>query len=280
MSGATLSVKELTTGYFGKKVIEGLSFSIDEPAVYIVLGPNGAGKTTLLRAIAGILRPYSGSIEVNGRPVNEMRGHMGYLTHLDGLPEGMKVIEALDFYARIEGASGNDLDRVCNTLSIGELRGKRLSQLSQGQRKRVSVARIFLSYKDIYLLDEPTSNLDPKVASEIRSLVLGLSRDRIVLYSSHNLFEVREIGTYIIAIKNGRLALYNRISDIKTENYSIGVRTLGEEPPGYLKREGEYYIFALAGPEKVQGLIGDLLSKGIRIREIREMQNPLEEIFQ
>ena len=110
--------------------------------------------------------------------------------------------------------------------------------------------------------------------------MLGLSRDRIVLYSSHNLFEAREIGTYIIAIKNGRLALYNRISEIKTENYSIGVRTLGEEPPGYLKKEGEYYIFALAGPEKVQWLIGDLLSKGVRIREIREMQNPLEELFE
>ena len=155
----------------------------------------------------------------------------------------------------------------------------RFNQLSQGQKKRVSVARVFLKEKSVYLLDEPTSNLDPKVAGEIRDLVLNLSRDRIVLYSSHNLFEAREIGTHVIAIKGGRLSLFARIDEIRTRDYVVGVRTVGDGPPPEARREGDYYLFELRGPEEVPKLIDDLVAEGVRIRELKEMRNPLEELF-
>ena len=272
----------VTSGYFGKKVIDGVSFTIDEPAVYVVLGPNGAGKTTLFRTLAGILRPYAGRAEIGGHPTESQaaRGQLGYITHIDGIPEGMRVAEALGFYAGIEGAGEADVNRVVDLLELGDLSGKRYGQLSQGQKKRVSVARIFLKEKNVYLLDEPTSNLDPKMAKETRELILGLSRDKVVLYSSHNLFEAREIGTRVIAIKEGRLALFGKISDIKTEKYVVGVRVLGTEgAPGSRGREGEYYMFELDGPEVVPDLIAELSGKGVKVREVREMQNPLEELF-
>jgi ABC-2 type transport system ATP-binding protein len=143
----------------------------------------------------------------------------------------------------------------------------------------VSVARVFLKEKSVYLLDEPTSNLDPKVAGEIRELVLNLSRDKIVLYSSHNLFEAREIGKYVIAIKEGKLSLFGRIDEIKTRTYVVGVRTLGDGPAPAAKKEGDYYLFELKGPEEVPKLIDDLVSEGVKIRELKEMRNPLEELF-
>ncbi len=101
-----------------------------------------------------------------------------------------------------------------------------------------------------------------------------------MLYSSHYLYEAKEIGTYIIAIKNERLALFSKISDVRTEKYYTGIRTLGEEPPAYIKKDGEYYVFELPGPESVTPLVISLISKGIRIREVKEMQNPLEELFE
>ncbi len=272
----------VSSGYFGRKVLDGISFRIDEPAVYVVLGPNGAGKTTLFRTLAGILKPYTGRIEIGGYPSEskEAREQLDYITHIDGIPEGMNVINALRFYANIEGATEADVSRVIELLELRDLSAKRYGQLSQGQKKRVSVARIFLKEKKVYLLDEPTSNLDPKMAREIRELILGLSKDKVVLYSSHNLFEAREIGSRVIVIKKGKLALFGKISEIKTEKYTIGIRILGvQDVAGSIGKEGDYHLFELQGPEEVPSLIAELSGKGVQIREVKEMQNPLEELF-
>ena len=274
--------EDLVSGYYGKKILDGISFAISEPGVCIVLGPNGAGKTTLLRTLAGILKPYSGRVEINGIPSQqkEARRQIDYITHLDGIPEGMNVHDGLKFYADVEGGNEEDVGRVVELLDLKELASMRFGQLSQGQKKRVSVARIFLREKSVYLLDEPTSNLDPKIAKEIRELVLQLAKDKVVLYSSHNLFEAREIGSRVIAVKGGKLALFGKIDEIRTQTYTVGVRTLG--PEASLEsgtKEGDYYLFDLKGPEDVPGLIGDLTAKGVKIREVREMQNPLEELF-
>ena len=279
---SAILVEDVVSGYYGKKVLDGISFSISEPGVYVVLGPNGAGKTTLLRTLAGILRPYTGKVEIEGIPSQDKqaRRQIDYITHLDGIPEGMNVHDGLRFYADVEGGSEEDVKRVIDLLDLRELAGMRFGQLSQGQKKRVSVARIFLREKKVYLLDEPTSNLDPKVAREIRELVLQLSKDKVVLYSSHNLFEAREIGNRVIALRGGKLALFGRIEDIRTQTYTVGVRTLAPEPSLESgRKEGEYYLFDLKGPEEVPGLIGDLTGKDVKIREVREMQNPLEELF-
>ena len=282
IQASAIFVENVASGYYGKKVLDGISFAISEPGVYIVLGPNGAGKTTLLRTLAGILRPYTGRVEINGIPSQEKeaRRQIDYITHLDGIPEGMNVHDGLKFYADVEGGNEEDVRRVVELLDLKELASMRFGQLSQGQKKRVSVARIFLREKSVYLLDEPTSNLDPKIAKEIRELVLQLAKDKVVLYSSHNLFEAREIGSRVIAVKNGKLALFGRIDEIKTQTYTVGVRTLVPElsmESG--RREGDYYLFDLKGPEEVPGLIADLAGRGAKIREVREMQNPLEELF-
>lgn len=275
-------VEDVSSGYYGKKVLDAISFTVSEPGVYIVLGPNGAGKTTLLRTLAGILRPYTGRVEINGVPSQrrEARRQIDYITHLDGIPEGMNVTNGLRFYADVEGASEADVQRAIGLLDLKELATMRFNQLSQGQKKRVSVARVFLQEKSVYLLDEPTSNLDPKVAKEIRELVLQLSKNKVVLYSSHNLFEAREIGTRVIAVKGGKLALFGRIDEIRTQTYTVGIRTLAPEPKlDSIKKDGDFYVYGLKGPEEVPALIESLVSQGVKIREVREMENPLEELF-
>ncbi|MCL1976876.1 MAG: ABC transporter ATP-binding protein [Candidatus Bathyarchaeota archaeon] len=272
----------VSSGYSGRKVLEDISFQIKEPAIYVVLGPNGAGKTTLFRTLAGILKPYSGRAEIGGYPSEsqQAREQLDYLTHIDGIPEGMSVINALRFYANIAGATEADVSRVIDLLDLRELSVKRFGQLSQGQKKRVSVGRIFLKEKSVYLLDEPTSNMDPKMASEIRDLVLRLSKNKVILYSSHNLFEAREIGSKVIVIKKGKLSMFGNISEIKTEKYTIGIRTVGVgEVPFSIGKEGDYYLFELQGPEEVPDMISKLSEKGVKIREVKEMQNPLEELF-
>lgn len=279
---AAIDLEQVDSGYYRKPVLRGITFRITEPAVYVVLGPNGAGKTTLFRTIAGILQPFSGEVRINGLP-NEGRSareHLHYLSHIDGIPEGLRVRAALQFYATIERVPEGAVDHAIQLLGLEELQDQYFSQLSQGQKKRVSVARLFLREKEIYLLDEPTSNLDPKVAGEIRELILRLARDKIVLYSSHNLYEAREIGTRVIAIVGGRLTQFGRIDDIRVERYVIGIRTLGPHPAlASYRKEGDYYLIEVPGPNEVPAVVAELTAKGVMIREVREMENPLESLF-
>jgi ABC-2 type transport system ATP-binding protein len=280
--GNGIACRSVSAGYFGTEVLHQISFTINDPAIYVVLGPNGAGKTTLFRTISGILRPTQGEVYVAGEPVDRQRSrdYLHYLSHVDGIPDGLRVREALEFYARVERATSADVDRVLDLLEIRELSGLYLAQLSAGQKKRVSVARVFLRERAIYLLDEPTSNLDPKLAREIRSLILELSREKIVLYSSHNLFEAREIARYVIVIRSGQVALFDRIENLRASRFVVGVRVLepSEAMEGFT-REGDYFLRELQGPEEVPALLHDLESRGVKIREVREMENPLEDLF-
>ncbi len=278
----SLSCRSVSAGYLGNRVLRDVSFTIDQPAIYVVLGPNGAGKTTLFRTLAGILRPYEGEVIVNGSRIDrqEARDRLHFLSHTDGIPDGLRVREALEFYARVQRAGAADVERVLDLLEIRDLSGSYISQLSAGQKKRVSIARVFLRERGIYLLDEPTASLDPKVAREIRNLILGLSREKLVLYSSHNLFEAQEIGRYVLAIKAGELALFDRLENLRGSRYVVGIRLLEpSDAVAGLPRRGDYFLRELTGPEEVPGLLRDLESRGARLRELREMTNPLEDLF-
>jgi ABC-2 type transport system ATP-binding protein len=277
-----IELRGVSSGYRGQKVLQDISFVVEEPAIYVVLGPNGAGKTTLFRTLAGILEPYAGTVEIDGISIarREARTRLQYLSHIDGIPDGLRVDEALRFYAAVEGATGRDVERVIALLGIQELRGKYFSALSAGQKKRVSIARVFLQERSIYLLDEPTTNLDPKLAREIRDLVLGLSKDDLVLYSSHNLFEAKEIGKYVLAIKEGRVGYFGLLSALRPSKYVIGIRA--DKAEGVLpatSKKGDYYLQELSGPEEVPKLVQELIAKGVQIREVKEMENPLEDLF-
>jgi ABC-2 type transport system ATP-binding protein len=277
-----IELREVSAGYHHHRVLENVSFLIEEPAIYVILGPNGAGKTTLFRTLAGILEPYSGTVEIDGIDIgrHEARTRMQYLSHIDGIPDGLRVEEALRFYATVEGVGPAEVEHAVRLLGIEELRGRFFSELSQGQKKRVSIARVFLQDRSIYLLDEPTSNLDPKLAREIRDLVLARSQDDLVLYSSHNLYEAKEIGKYVLALRAGRVGYFGLLSELRPTKYVIGIRAEGAE--GVLPssaRHGDYYLQELAGPEEVPKVIAELVAKGVQIREVKEMENPLEDLF-
>jgi len=277
-----LELHELSAGYGSEEVIHRISLELTEPSIYVVLGPNGAGKTTLFRTISGILKPFSGQAKFDDMDLfssKEARRRIAYLSHLNALPEEMTVYNALKYYADVEGG---DVDHVLKLLNLIELRDKKFSSLSQGQKKRVSVGKIFLRERDLYLLDEPTSNVDPKISKEIRELLIRLSKDRFVLYSSHNLYEAREIGTYLIVIKNGELKFFDKIENVKTRQYRVGIKTLNgiSRLLPESKFENGYYVVTVDGPSEVAKIVNNLVKLGAEIVEIREIDNPLQEFFE
>jgi ABC-2 type transport system ATP-binding protein len=277
-----LELQEVSTGYGKEEIIHKINLRITEPSIYVVLGPNGAGKTTLFRTICGILKPSSGQARFDDLDLfssKEARRRIAYLSHLNALPEEMTVSNALKYYADIEG--GN-VDHVLELLSLGDLKEKRFSSLSQGQKKRVSVGKIFLRDRDLYLLDEPTSNVDPKISKEIRDMLIDLSKNKFVFYSSHNLYEAREIGTYLILIKNGELKFFDRMEKVKTGQYRVGIKALNDLSKRLpeARFENGYYVVTVSSPIEVARIVGDLVRDGAQLVELRELDNPLQEFFE
>ncbi len=245
------------------------------------MGPNGAGKTTLFRTVAGVLKPTSGGVVLDGNDLytaNELRHEIGYLSHYPAMPEEMTVARALRFYGGIEKG---DVHMALDSLGLRELAMKKVSDLSQGQKKRASIAKLFLRERKLYLMDEPTASLDPVVAREVRDILLKLSKDRFVLYSSHNLYEAQEIGDFIVLIKEGKVGFFGSKDEIRTGGYRIGVRASASLerlfPSG--RKEKEYFVFPVSGPKDVAEAVKKIVEAGISVYEVKEIGNPLEELF-
>ena len=278
----TLELAGVTSGYAGKQILHNITFKAQESAIYVVLGPNGAGKTTLFRTIAGILEPYSGQVLFDGEDLaqsKEARRKINYLSHYNAIPEEMTVRRALDFYAKIEGG---DADEVITLLNLEELVDKKVSDLSQGQKKRVSIAKVFLRERDLYLLDEPTSNLDPAVSREIRDILLKLSKDRIVLYSSHNLYEALDVGTNLILVRDGSIGIFDKISNLQSKEYRVGIKATTDISKIIDAKlgEGGYYVLSVSTPEEAGLALRRLVEKGVLVTEMRRLDNPLQDLFE
>ena len=272
---------DVSSGYDTNEVLHSINLEVSKPAIYVALGPNGAGKTTLFRTIAGVLKPTSGGVMLDGRDLyaaNELRHEIGYLSHYPALPEEMTVAKALAFYGGIEHG---DVQAAIDSIGLRELMMKKVSDLSQGQKKRASIAKLFLRERKLYLMDEPTSNLDPVVAKEVRDMLLGLSRDRFVLYSSHNLYEAQEIADYIVLIKNGTVGFFGTKDELRTGGYRIGIKASANLaallPNG--KQEKEYFVVPVSGPQEVGEVVKKIVAAGIAVHEVKEIGNPLEDLF-
>ncbi len=276
----TLELNNITSGYNGQAILHDISFKLKEPSIYVVLGPNGAGKTTLFRTIAGVLEPFSGEILLDGQNITnsrEARKRMSFFSQ-NAMPEEMTVFNALKFYADMEGG---DPDNAIDLLDLDQLKNKRFSDLSQGQKKRAAIAKVFLCERDLYLLDEPTANLDPAVSKEIRDIILKLSKDKMILYSSHNLYEATDIGTYLILIKNGSVTFFDKISNIKPKQYRVGIKASTDISKIVdAQREGDYFVLNVSSPEDAGLALKKLVENGILVTEMRQLDNPLQELFE
>jgi ABC-2 type transport system ATP-binding protein len=271
------------SGYNKKAVLSDVSFNAEKAGVYVVLGTNGAGKTTLFRTIAGVIDPFSGEIILDGEEIissRKIRKRISYLSHNNAIPEEMTVQDALEFWSNMEN-DGIGVERVIELLDLHELAQKKFSELSDGQKKRVSIATIFMGERDLYLLDEPTSGLDPIFSKKIRDFILEMGKDKIVLYSSHNLYEATEIGTHLVLVRNGTVEYYEEISNIKSSHYRIGIKA-SPDIARYVDvkvEEGGYFVLTLSNREEAASIMRKLVANGVHVYEMRALDDPLQDLF-
>jgi len=147
----TLTVTDLAIARGGIPVLEGLSFTLTPGRALILRGPNGAGKTTLLRTLAGLQPPLAGRIE-------GAEDKIAYAGHSDGLKPTLSVTENLLFWAAVFG--GRDITPALEGFALGDLADRHAGNLSAGQKRRLGLARLLVTVRPIWMLDEPTVSLD------------------------------------------------------------------------------------------------------------------------
>lgn len=179
---------QLTCQRGARVVFRDLDFALDPGGALILRGPNGAGKSTLLRLMAGLLAPSGGTLSWGGKPIDPdgHRTRLRYVGHLDGLKPALTPREDLAFWARFEGGEPRSADRALERFDLGALARSPIRFLSAGQRRRVALARLLLSERALWLLDEPTLALD-ETASTILSTIIATHRSRrgMVVIATH-----------------------------------------------------------------------------------------------
>ncbi|MFN8258510.1 MAG: efflux RND transporter permease subunit [Bacteroidales bacterium] len=195
------------------KALKGVSFEI-ENGMFGLLGPNGAGKSTLMKIICGILEPSYGQITINEIDVKEKReelqGLIGYLPQEFGMYENLTAYEFLHYMAILKKITDarireERVNYVLQAVHMVEHKNGKIGSYSGGMKQRIGIAQILLHLPRILVVDEPTAGLDPRERIRFRNLLVELSRERIVIFSTHIIEDVASSCSKVAVIRSGEL---------------------------------------------------------------------------
>ncbi len=193
--------------------LKGVSLDI-EKGMFGLLGPNGAGKTTLMRIICGVLEPSYGSVYISGINTREQReevqGLIGYLPQEFGTYENMTASEFLNYQAILKGLTEKEqrrerIDYVLGAVHLEEHRHQKIGSFSGGMKQRIGIAQTLLHLPRILVVDEPTAGLDPRERIRFRNLLVELSRERIVLFSTHIIEDIASSCNMVAVLNSGEI---------------------------------------------------------------------------
>jgi len=206
-----LSLHNLSRSFGSRLVVDDISFDVGRGRLTGFVGGNGAGKTTTMRMILGVLRPDSGTVTLDGEPVDQdaLRG-FGYMPEERGLYPKMEIGEQLAYLARLHGIDKSTAvhraDDLLERLGLIERRKDKLEALSLGNQQRVQVAAALVHDPDVLIMDEPFSGLDPLAVDEVVTVIAEhAARGVPVLFSSHQLDVVERLCDDLVIIANGQV---------------------------------------------------------------------------
>jgi len=206
--------KDIVAGYGKEIVLHNVNLQIKQGDYLPFIGPNGAGKTTLLRIILGLLRPLSGYVVTPFR--NKPPGYVPQMTNIEPLyPVTLFQIVSMGLYPKLRWwrrMSKEDRKLVYETLDDFELledARKRYAELSGGMKQKAIIARAFVTGADVFIMDEPTSELDEKSEKEVLRHLLRLSQaeGKTVLFAMHGLEHIAETCESVCAVNHGHVSL-------------------------------------------------------------------------
>lgn len=282
-----VSIRNISKSYGATPVLQDTSLEIEPGEFTVLLGPSGCGKSTLLSAIAGLEKIDSGEIHMRGRNVTDVDAaarRIGMVFQSYALYPNMTVRGNLSFGLKVARVARSEIDarvgRVANLLQITALLDRKPAALSGGQRQRVAIGRALVREADICLFDEPLSNLDAKLRTEMRMELKRIHKalGTTMIYVTHDQVEALTLATRIAVLRGGVVeqyadprTLYDKPETIFVASF-VGSPAMNFVNGRYAVRDGvdgivtiDERFLSLGGyPFRVQPVLGDDMVLGIR----------------
>ncbi|WP_428908844.1 ABC transporter ATP-binding protein [Niallia sp. Krafla_26] len=201
-----LSIKNVSKSFSNKKIIEGLSLTVEEGEFVSIIGPSGSGKSTLFHLIGGIISPDEGRIELNGRTINGQRGSISYMPQAPSLLPWRTILQNVLLGQELQGHKDTEKAvQMIEKAGLKEYIHSYPSQLSGGMKQRVSFIRALLSPQPVICLDEPFSALDELTRLDMQKWLLSIWDEyrKTILFVTHNIDEALFLSDRIVLLSSG-----------------------------------------------------------------------------
>ncbi|KKP70030.1 hypothetical protein A2X44_02335 [candidate division CPR3 bacterium GWF2_35_18] len=279
------------------EAVKNISFSLKKGEILGLLGPNGAGKTTTIQMLLGALTPTQGKISYFGKVFNgedpEILKRINFSSAYIELPWRMSVWENLDVYGRIYEVPDRQkrILKLLNRFGILQFKDSMMRKLSAGQTTRVVLAKAFLNYPEVILLDEPTASLDPDIAKQIREFLLEQQKEYGVsmLFTSHNMKEVQEVCDRVIFINHGEIVAEDTplglLKKFRETRVRMLVKDSREKLEKYLHEKGYHSIWKKGkviitlAEDKIPVLLYRISELGVKYQDLEVIRPDLEDFF-
>ena len=293
-----LTISNLTKKFKGFTAVDNISFSLREGEILGLLGPNGAGKTTTIQMLLGVMTPTSGEITYFNKPFNnknrsEIMQQINFSSTYISLPWRETVMQSLKVFAKLYNIPNRKkrIEKLIASFECEEFINKSFSSISAGEKTRTLLAKAFLNYPKIILLDEPTASLDPDIAKKIREFLVKEKQEFNVsiLITSHNMNEVEEICDRVIFLNHGKIIAENTPSEIAksikdtilklliTQNQKAADEYFEKMKLKVIKK-GPYTNIEIK-EDKLPGIISDLSKNNVIYKEINIIKPDIEDFF-
>jgi ABC-2 type transport system ATP-binding protein len=286
-----LRANKLIKRYGQFTALDNVSFRVEKGDIFGFLGPNGAGKTTTIRILSTVLKPDSGSVEIDGHNALEEPDYIKSI--INGLPESfgcyywMSATEYLELFAKLYKRQP-DIKELLKSVGLDALNKKSIGTYSRGMKQRLGIARTLINSPKLILLDEPTVGLDPIGRREIHDLLISINKIQgtTILLSTHLLDDVDRLCNRIALIDNGRIVQEGHLEELKKsdmQTYMIKTKTNPEhflEPPNVnISVSDQGYLVQLDSGATLNYVLSTLIKNKIEILEVTEQKRTLEELF-
>ena len=199
-----LTVRNLCVNRAGRNVVSGVSFFLSAGDALVVTGPNGSGKSTLLRALAGLLPIADGSVALDADDESQIREHCHYLGHQNGLKPALTVKENLEFWQQFCGTAALPIEEALEKLNLSNTTELPVGYLSAGQKRRVAIARLLITNKPVWIVDEPTTGLDDASARLFTKIAKSFcASGGVLIAATHLPLGIGKTKTLELALNKG-----------------------------------------------------------------------------
>lgn len=301
-----LAVLEKVGKKFGSfQALSDITFDLRPGEVFGYIGPNGAGKTTTLRILVGLIRDFTGSLNIGGHTVGKQRGELhnliGFLPQSVGFHAWRTAEEALFALGELSGMTREamvpEIDRLLTRFSLNDSRHKKVKQLSGGMQQKLGFVQAMMHRPKLLVLDEPLSGLDPASRNVVKDVIREVRAEgTTVIFSSHILSDVQDLADRIGVVRQGSMVVTGTVDELKQQfGAPMIVAVEFAVPPSddsfldasdrFVGREqvGTTWRVQLRGGQgfdaAVHHIIEQTLASGGRIRSIHPFDPDLDELY-